>query len=219
MTEFYPAGNALQRAIAVLRNEGLRRFWVKVLGDVGYRRLLLQERPLSRPVVDVTPDVPVQIDVLGEGSVDEYFAFRPDSTRSLVAERLTSGHLCFVARHEGRVVSACWTATRRAWTDFLRAEIELAVGDAYLFDAFTLPAYRGKGVAPALYAHQLRELQQLGYRRAIRATVPENEPALRANLKRGFRPVRVIGRLKIGPWQRVFTRPWNGEAADGDERT
>jgi GNAT superfamily N-acetyltransferase len=212
MTAFYPTGNLVERAFAALRDEGLKSFWFKLLSEFGYRRLLLLERMLAQPVPELAPGLPVRIEVLKECELDEYLAFRPETVRARVIDRLASGHLCFVARHEGRVVSACWTATQRAWTEFLGCEIELAADEVYLFDSFTLPAYRGQGIAPALCLHELRHFQQAGYRRVIRATTPENKPALRAHAKTGFRPGGMIARVKIGPWQRVFQRRWNGEA-------
>lgn len=208
----YPAGNAVARAIMVLRNEGLGIFWIKLVAGLGlYRRLVMLERLLDHAVSDFAPLLPVRIELLKEGDVDDYLALRPDATRARVVDRLRAGHLCFVARHEGRVVSTCWATTRRAWSAFLACEIDLTVADAYLFDAFTDPHHRGQGVAPALCQHQLRYLQQAGCRRAIRATALGNRPAMRAHAKSGFRPTGTLGRLKIGPWQRFFRRPWPTE--------
>jgi GNAT superfamily N-acetyltransferase len=207
-----PAGDAVARAIEVLRDEGLGIFWIKLVAGLGfYRRLVLQERPLDHAVPDSTPVLPMRIELLKESEVDDYLALRPDATRARVVARLQAGHLCFVARHEGRVISTCWATARRAWIEFLACEIDLTAGDAYLFDAFTAPRHRGQGVAPAVCLHQLRYLQQAGYRRAIRATTVENRLALRVHAKSGFRPTGTLGRLKIGPWQRFFRRPWPRE--------
>lgn len=212
MTASYPAGNVVARAIKVLRDEGPRIFWIKLVAGLGfYRRLVLQERLLDHAVPDFAPVLPVRIELLKESEVDDYLALRPDATRALVVDRLRAGQLCFVARHEGRVVSSCWATARRAWTEFLACEIDLTAGDVYLFDAFTEPRHRGQGVAPALCLQQLRHLQQSDYRRAIRATAVENRSALRAHAKSSFRPTGTLVRLKIGPWQRFLRRPWPRE--------
>jgi hypothetical protein len=138
MTASYPAGNVVARAIKVLRDEGPGIFWIKLVAGLGfYRRLVLQERLLDHAVPDFAPVLPVRIELLKESEVDDYLALRPDATRALVVDRLRAGQLCFVARHEGRVVSSCWATARRAWTEFLACEIDLTAGDVYLFDAFT----------------------------------------------------------------------------------
>jgi GNAT superfamily N-acetyltransferase len=202
------SGYAVQRAIVVLRSEGLESFWFKLLGEIGDRRLLLLERPLAQPISDFTPGLPVRIDTLKENEVGDYLAFRPETGRARVIEALQSGQTCFVARHESRIVSASWIASRDAWIDYLDCELALAANEAYLSDAFTLSAYRGQGIAPALCLQQLRHLRQAGYDRAIRGTVPENKSALHAHAKSGFRPVAVMGTLRIGPWRKNIRRPW-----------
>ncbi len=209
MTAAYPAGNVVARAIKVLRDEGVGIFWIKVMAGLGvYRRLVLQDRPLDHAVSDFAPKLPVRIELLKESEVDDYLTLRRGVTRTQVVDRLRAGHLCFVARNEDRVISTCWAATRPTWIDYLACEIDLNAGDAYLFDAFTEPRHRGLGIAPALCLHQLGYLEHAGYRRAIRATAIENTPALRAHAKSGFRPTGTLSRLKIGPWQRFFRRPW-----------
>lgn len=214
MTEFYPAGSGVRRTIEVLRRQGLKSLWFKILGELGYRRMLLFERPLVQPVAEGTAGLPVSIDVLRESEVDDYFAFRPDTPRTSITERLTLGHQCYLARHERRIVAACWTATQPVWSEYLECEISLRAGDAYLFDRFTLPAFRGLRIGNAVRMHQLRNLQQAGYRRTISAIVPENKPALRDIAKGGAKPFAVIGRLKFGRWHRTFRRRWTEEPVD-----
>ena len=200
------ARGPVARAFAVLRDEGPRSFWFKLASELGYRRLLVLERPLTQPIPEVAPRIAVRLEVLAEAQADDYIAFRPQAARARVLARLHGGHRCYVARHADLVVSSCWSATGNASSEYLQCAIDLTVGDAYLFDAFTLPAYRGQRIGLALCMRQLRDLQQAGYRRAIRATVPENVVALRAHARGGFRPVGMIRRFKIGPWQKTFRR-------------
>jgi GNAT superfamily N-acetyltransferase len=213
VTASYPAGNVARRAIAVLRDEGLKSFWFKLASELGYRRLLLLERPLAQSIPELEPALPLRIDTLKPSDVDDHLAFRPEMARAHVLDRLRSAQVCFVARHESRIVSACWATTQPAWVEFLACGIGLALGEVYMFDAFTLPAYRGQRAAPALCTHQLMHFQRAGLRRAIRATLPENAPALRAHAKCGFVPFALIRRLRIGPWQYAFQRPWQKRGA------
>jgi GNAT superfamily N-acetyltransferase len=146
-------------------------------------------------------------------AADEYLAFRPDTPRPKITERWRAGDTCFVVWHEGRIIAACWTSGRRAWSEFLGCEISLAPGDVYLYDAFTLPAHRGLGVAPVLCGHQLRDLHGQGYRRALRGTTPENQPALRAHGKTGFHPIAMLVSVRIGPWHKHYRQLLDGRAA------
>jgi hypothetical protein len=208
MTDSSPTGDALRRAITVLRDEGFASFWFKLIGELGYRRMLVVEYRLDDPIPEFTARLAVRNDLLKERDVDAYLAFRPESDRLEIMNRLRSRQLCFVAWDAGRIVSACWTAVRPIRIEYLGCETELADGDAYLYDKFTCPAFRGHRIANAVRVYQLRYLREAGYRRAIGALVPENKTSMRENARGGFRPVGVIGRFKIGPWQRNFRRPW-----------
>ena len=68
----YPTGNALRRALLTLRGEGARSFWFKLLAQIGYRRLLLLDRPLADAVPEFSPTLPVEIAELTKGELDEY---------------------------------------------------------------------------------------------------------------------------------------------------
>lgn len=59
----------------------------------------------------------------------------------------------------------------------------------------------------------LRRLRETGCQRAIRATWPENTPALRAHAKAGFLPCARIGRYKLGKWRHEFNQPLRAVAA------
>jgi len=206
-----PTATKMTRAWAALREGGPRIFWLKLASELGYRRLLVLERSLEQPVAADVPTVPVRIEVLSSGGVDDYLTLRPEARREQVQQRWDVGHLCFAARHEGRLVACCWAALAGAWSDYLRCAVELAPGEAYLFDAYTLPAWRGRGIAHAVCMQQLSYLRQAGRRRVIRMTAAENTVALQVHAKAGFRPAGAIVSLGIGPRRRIFRRSWNKE--------
>ena len=208
MSAAYPAGNAVQRAYLVLREEGLRSFWFKLASTLGYRRLLLLERSLQETVPQFEPKLPLELGVLEVSEVDDHLAFRPDIPRQEALHRLRSAQECFVARSAGRIVSACWATTRSRWNEFLSCELAVVPGEVHMFDAFTLPTFRGQGAAPAVCMHQLAHFRRQGLRRAIRATLPENTPALRAHAKSGFTPYALVRSIKIGPWQHTIESLW-----------
>lgn len=208
MRSYYPDGNALQRALASLRHEGARTFARKLASALGWRRMLRLERSLCDPIPEFTPDLPIEFGMLDAERIDAYVAARPGADRATIERLLRGGRQCFVIRHQGRIVSSCWSTTTSTWSAFVRTEIELTEGDVYFTDAWTHPHLRGHGLAHALCLHQLRRYRDLGFRRAIRCTIPENPSALRTHMKSGFRPTVMISRLRLGPWQRNLDRPW-----------
>jgi ribosomal protein S18 acetylase RimI-like enzyme len=80
----------------------------------------------------------------------------------------------------------------------------LAAGEAYQFDAYTLPEVRGMGIAPALSVAWLRHLRDEACVDAILLTFPWNEAALRSYAKAGYRITAVVRCFRLGPWRYVF---------------
>jgi len=206
----------LQRATEVLRGEGFRSLWFKILGETVYRRMVLMERLLNEPIPEVTVRLPVVISLLREIELDEYLSLRPGPDPSDIRRRLAAGQWCFVARHEGRIIHARWATTRRAWIDYLACEIRLAPDEVYTYESFTAPSFRGQNVAPVQAMESLHCFRDAGYRRSLAAIMPENKPAFRPLEKLGYRPLGVMGYLKVGPWRYDFCRVKRGSLAPGE---
>lgn len=197
---------SLERAGGLLRKEGVRSLWFRVLGATAYRRLLLLERPLQEPISDVMVRLPVEIGQLRTVEVAEHVRFRAESGSSMTQSRLDAGQLCFVVRHQGAVVSSCWAATTRVWIDYLSRELRLGPEEVYSYDSFTEPALRGSNLEPARLTEKLRYFRDAGYRRMVCAVSPENRASLRACAKVGYRPYGLIGYVKVGLWKWHFCR-------------
>jgi SAM-dependent methyltransferase/GNAT superfamily N-acetyltransferase len=196
----------VRRAGEVLREEGLRALWFKILGETVYRRLILVEYSLESPIEPVTPRIPVEIGLLTEDEISEYVRFRPGSDPDRVLRRIREGQQCWIARHRGRIVHACWLALHRAWVDYLSCDIALAFDSAYSYEAFTAPEFRGRAISPARLSIMLQALQAQGYRRIVAGLMPENRPAFGSVRKVGYRTIGVMGCRQLGPWRRCFCR-------------
>lgn len=210
--------SAAKRGAQVLREEGVRSLWFKLLGETVYRRMDLFERSLDQPIQQLTARVPVVIELMSLADVDEYVAFRPRADRAEVHRRLEAGQWCFVARHEGRMVHSCWAAAGPVWIEYLGRQMELGSDEAYVYDGFTLPDYRNENIAGQRYGHMLRFLRDAGFRRTFVAAMPENRVAYRPIEKAGYRSLGVIGYVKLGPWRRDFRRALSSSPLPGVSR-
>ncbi|MBC7261230.1 MAG: GNAT family N-acetyltransferase, partial [Chloroflexi bacterium] len=194
----------VSRALEVLRQEGIKSLWFKILGETVYRRMVLFERSLDGPIAEVIPRLPVTIRPLRDADVLEYTRFRPEISPDEVHRRLASGQMCFAAWYEGRIVHAAWVAMGRAWIGYLAREVALASDDIYYYESFTAPDFRGQNIAGASLSYMQQALQKAGYRRILAAIMPENKPAFRPVEKTGFRPIGVMGYVRLGPWRWDF---------------
>ena len=203
-----------RRALEVSRYTGARGLWFAVLGELGYRRLAIRECKLDQPFPDTPAKISLSVDILDATQIDEYVPFRKGATRHAVAKRLAAGNACFVARAQGKIISARWAATGTAPCDYLFRTVPLADDEVYLFDAFTSPEWRGKGIFPALTSAMHRHYRDAGKRRSICFTGPENLPAMIADT--GYRRIGILGYVGIGSRRRHFFRIDKGEKAPGE---
>lgn len=195
-----------QRAIEVLRTEGWCSLWFKLWGEILYRRVVIVERSLDEPLPPVEARLPVTLGLLQESEVDEYVAFRPEAEPAEIRRRLQAGQLCFVARHEGRLVQIAWAAIGRARIDYLAREVALAPDQAYCYESFTAPDVRGQNIAAARSVFMQQVLRQADYRRLVAVIMPENKRAFRPAEKAGYRRVGMLRTFWLGPWRWHFGR-------------
>jgi hypothetical protein len=66
--------------------------------------------------------------------------------------RLDAGHWCWVARYKGQLISVSWAAIHQNYNPYLVCEILLAQDEVYVYDAFTRPDFRSRGVLPMILA-------------------------------------------------------------------
>ena len=123
--------------------------WFASLAFFGiYRRLVLLERPVSPAVAPVRASTSMHVAVIGADGLAAYLSFRPDQTDAEIRRRLAEGHACFAVWHGERIVHAAWAAVGRAPIEYLSRDLVLGPDEVFVFDAFTAPAFRGRGASP-----------------------------------------------------------------------
>lgn len=197
---------AAQRAVEVLRDEGVQPCWCRILSETVYRRVLLLERRLDEPLPEVTSPLPVILDRLQATTMDAYTRLRPNARSQEVRQRLALGQRAFVVWYHGDMVHVGWTATERARIAFLDCEVVLAPDVVYQYESFTAPAWRGQNLAAVRIGEMARYFRSAGYRRLLAVVVPENQAALRPLVKTGYRLIGKMGYIKVGPWRCYFCR-------------
>ena len=203
-------GRVWRRGREVWREGGPSALAFTVLADLGYVRFLLLERFLDEPIAAVTPRVPVAFARLAAAEIDEYLRFRDEFPRADLEERFARGDECFVARHEGRIVAANWASRTLSYFLGLGCRYAVRPSEAYLYDSFTDPAFRGLAIAPALGAHVLVRLRAANVRRVTMAVTPQNTANRRARAKTGFREYERMDCVLVGRrtwhWHRTVAR-------------
>lgn len=195
---------SLRRAIEITRNNGVIALVFRVLGMGVYRRLLLLETDLPQHSFSVDP----RCRWLRKDEVNDYAACDTNLTPQQIRTRLECGDRCWVLVLEnGAIAHGFWVATSAVHVEYLNIELQLAEGEAYLYQSWTPPAHRGRRYAScaanALKAHLVAN----GVRRTMSFVMPDNRQAYPPVFVNSARPVAYIGWYGIGPWRRRFRTP------------
>ena len=195
---------SFRRAREILRDEGARSLGVKLLGETVYRRLVLIEKDI-RPLASSGLNT-LELDCrhLSMGEVDEYYNFRAYVDRDTISRRLERGNNCFVVRHHGAIIHGCWTATERTTIDYLKCNALLARDVVYIYEAFTVPQFRGHSISSWRSCAMEKYFLANGYRRLLAAIAPENHAALRSSEKVGYAVAGRMGYRGFGRFRRYF---------------
>lgn len=109
---------------------------------------------------------------------------------SLVEEferRHRKGDVCLLAEVDRRIAYFSWMCFDAATLPGYGVVSPLLPGEAYVNMTYTLPAYRGRGVATAAGLERQRWFRDHGIRRAYGWTRAENRPALKVRDRAGWR--------------------------------
>lgn len=126
-----------------------------------------------------------------------------DSIPSFRARLSSPTTTCYLVLDGDVVVHATWCTTGAAWTRELGRYLCPPPGDAYVYESFTRPEARGRGVYPFALSSIAADLGGAGVQRVWVAVEDGNHPSLRAVAKGGFSPVdeirfrRRLGRVEV----------------------
>ena len=172
-----------------------------------YRHLsfLIVARSLSEPLPDLCPRIPLEIRLLGCSDLKLVRQIHRPSEARACARRLERGHTGLLAFYQGQVAGYAWACTE-VHPSLERVQLTLAPDDVLCVDAYTAPAFRGKGVQTALALARCRLFRDQGYQRAIAYIERRNAPSLAVWRKLGGQEIGEIEFRRIGPWRLVRCR-------------
>lgn len=131
-----------------------------------------------------------------------------DRTRDieLLHDRFHRGDLCFVAvEPDGGVAHSRWVTTGRAFIPELDADLVLSPADAYMYDGYTRPDMRRRGLDGRIRCFIFRRMKETGRRRVLSCVRGDNPGGLRA-ARRWQQSAGRVGYVRLGKPGRVLRR-------------
>ena len=106
--------------------------------------------------------------------------------------RLTDTTSCYLVETGGRIAHASWVTTSGAWTAELGCLVTPPAGSAYVYESFTDPALRGRGIYPFALSCICAQLSSQEIDEVWIGVDATNAPSLRAITKAGFEPAFAL---------------------------
>jgi hypothetical protein len=172
--------------MAARRLKTTKAFFLKVLGRLVYRRIVLVERELRDLWMEHSSDLPVTVRRLQRHDVQAYVESREKQTAEEVHRRLNEGSFCYVTWTGDRISSAHWFKTGPAWIPEIDRYLAIGPKQVWGHDSWTARDLRGHNIV-------------------------ENPAAFRPHQKLGMRRVGTMGFVQLGPLRFDFTQMGEGK--------
>ena len=182
----------INKAVQKIREKGIRRFCVDVARIAGGYLYLdgvlavlycrIEDAPLT-----VCSSVPLAINMLKtEQSGQLRDIVSDDKTYARFLDRLSQGKEPMVGSLNGMVVCYVWITFKDEFEPFLGREVQLNNENAYIYDTFVHPDFRGKGIHTVVVQEAMRYIKSHGCKGVFSVVNKANTPSLRTFKKLGF---------------------------------
>jgi glycosyltransferase involved in cell wall biosynthesis len=194
-----------RRTLDTLRYEGLPillwRTFSRCLSPLGtLQPWTFYQWDLTRPIGERPARAGISVALAAESDIDQLEAlvaqrygptdigpYAKLGIRPTIVHRLRQGLRCFVARMGAEIVHYNWIAFRPEESlGDSAAFIVLGGSEAYCSDAFTVEAWRGKGIHTAVLNQMLLFLQQTGYRKVYTDVGSDNKSSWKTHERLGW---------------------------------
>jgi len=103
--------------------------------------------------------------------------------------RLKERKRCFGIKCQGQIAAFTWADLKEFGVSASRSLLK--ENEAYLFDAYTIPAFRGKGFAPLIRYYAYGQLEDMGIKTLYSITDFFNTPSMRFKGKLGAKVIEL----------------------------
>lgn len=189
----------MDKTIAYYKHYGvlqlLKRFF-GLLGLVPFSRTLIF---IILDLTDFTDDVkkPYSFqlatteDMQNEQKYQDYIK-RCGFTKKEIIYRLQKSLPLFILKENSKMVYFLWMEQKNATIKGFSMPLQLPQDIVYSSGAYTLPDYRGRGIASKIKKEVFHYLKEKGVKKVLAVDLPENTVALRINKKLGYKEYQTV---------------------------
>ena len=196
-----------------MKQEGPWGFVARVAVSPFYRSMVFTVRPLETG--DAGGQLPPVAGGFGtQSDIDMIAKLNPRSTPTALRARLERGERCYLASVDGKAVSCRWVGAGEARLGERDPVLCLHCDEAYVYQIYVRPEYRGKGINSLVRSVFDRDLIRLGFKTQVGFVMPGRAPWGRDNPHL----VATIHTLHLGPFHKFWVRAYGPQADYWRER-
>ncbi len=161
---------------------------------------------LDEPTPEVEPGVAATFCQIGPESAPALAAAMGPGSLAEIHRRFESGRQCYAAWVGKALVSYGWVSLDEELVGELSLRLRLLLGEAYIWDCATLPAFRRQGLYSALLAYTLKELRAQPLCRVWIGANLDNLASQRGIARAGFHRVADLMVERVLPVRLVWAQ-------------
>ncbi|MDH5483419.1 MAG: GNAT family N-acetyltransferase [Candidatus Bathyarchaeota archaeon] len=154
------------------------------------------EKELPDPSFEVKAKIEVDVKVVQSDDIPIVSKTFEDFA-TYAKERFEKGCICFGAISNEKFVHLKWFGFHEMPVVEIDRQIWLSPDSAYLFGSFTVPDYRGLGIAPKVMEKAFQYLSGIGIKRVYAVQRQDNIPNLRVRQKERWRNIGSLTYIRI----------------------
>jgi hypothetical protein len=201
----------------LIEKYGLNKFIIKIIPWLFHKKFFIYAGPTEGAIPDLETEIPFRLELAKEEDISLIVRLHPTFyTPNQIKERLRNDHLCFLGWTGNELIHIRWIFVRSCYLPYLHKTIDLKPEEVFSDEAYTAPDFRLKGV----YSHSedlMRKiLDDMGYKRIIRA-IPTWDSSLQETAeKKRMKKIGDGGYLNIFGIRRFY---WRGAIQELDRKT
>lgn len=192
------------------RQNGLLRVCRYVCANLFvYQKYIVFERDLCQPIEEAPAKIPIVIRPLStnEDDIDRLVEFWPNDyayakyaytngvfadMKRMITTRLSMGEECMIAEYKGKIIHMIWVGFQNTHLfNQVVTKRGLSLDEAYTYNSFNVPEYRGNRVMEAVHVEIFRLLKRKGFKRVVTYVESHNLASMKAD-SRLFRKTNTL---------------------------
>lgn len=200
-----------EKTINIIKNKGIKVFFNKCLMKV-YRiffqtnNALWFKKDLRESSLDIDVDIPIKLIFTKIDRLINWLEAKKSNFPWIYVEKeiriaRSANHIYPFIVHKDKIIGYIKIGLNMVYIQDFDETVPLPPRDAFIYDTFVLPEYRGKHIAAFLVQEVSEYLRRAGYERVWCHIPPWNTASIKVYQRVGFQEIACIKFMRLMWWK------------------